>query len=84
MVKTLDKVSTTVGPVTFTPSCTNITADDVTPENAQDDIAAGALAEANEEIEKWANNLKADAKTAAGYDGDACDQACKDKFDADW
>lgn len=25
-----------------------------------------------------------DAKTTAGYDGDDCDQACKDKFDADW
>lgn len=28
--------------------------------------------------------MKADAKTAAGYDKDTCDQACKDKFDADW
>lgn len=35
-------------------------------------------------MEAWAANELADAKKAAGYDEETCDQACKDKFDADW
>lgn len=35
-------------------------------------------------MENWETKLKTDAKTAAGYDGEDCDQACKDKFDSDW
>merc|ERR1719409_2087216 len=72
MVKTLDKTTVDVdGITTFTASCTELVADDI--------------ATANEELEKFANSLLADAKTAASYDDDTkCDQACKDKFDADW
>lgn len=82
MLRTLDKVSQTVGPVTFSPTCLKPD-ENVVPENAQDDISAGALAEANEELDSWRNNLLADAKEAAGYDTDACDADCKAKFDKD-
>jgi len=82
MERALDKVSQTVGPVTFSPTCP-VADGDVVPENAQDDISAGALAEANEELDSWRANLLSDAKEAAGYDTDACDAACKAKFDED-
>jgi len=35
-------------------------------------------------LEAWAAGILKDAKTEAGYDTDACDAACKAKFDADW
>jgi len=41
---------------------------DVVPENAQDDIADGALAEAAEELANFYTNQLADAKENAGYD----------------
>jgi hypothetical protein len=51
-------VAITVGPATFSPSCesmvpANEDEEDEAPENAQDDIAKGALAEASEELEKF-------------------------------
>lgn len=73
MLRSGDKVMITVGPASFSPTCPNNSAEDAIPENAQDDISAGALAEANEELDAWRLNLKSDAKTAAGYDTDACD-----------
>lgn len=79
-----------VGPVTIRPSCPTLGAadsgdsTDPVPENAKDDIAAGAKAKANEELDNWAANQLADAKKEAGYDEDTCDQACKDKFDASY
>ena len=42
------------------------------------------MSTANEELDKWEANLLKDAKDKVGYDKDSCDQACKDKFDADW
>lgn len=41
--------------------------DDVVPENAQDDIADGALAEAAEELNSFYTNQLSDAKDNAGY-----------------
>lgn len=77
----------TKGPITFKPACASLGEvkddEEVVPENAKDDIAKGALSKANEELDAWAANLLSDAKKAAGYDEDTCDQACKDKFDAE-
>lgn len=84
LAKDIVNKSVTVGPVTFTPTCATVAPENVTPENAKDDIAKGALTEANEALDAYAANALKDAKTAAGYDTDNCDQACKDKFDADY
>lgn len=64
---TLDKQSHTVGPVTFTPTCIVSDDDDVVPESAQADIAAGALAEASEKLGTFYDTLLDDKKTADGY-----------------
>jgi len=60
MLKSIDKTPQTVGPVTFTPLCAVEDAGgEVVPENAQDDIAAGALADASEALTSfWANQVK--------------------------
>ena len=71
---------TGAGPVSFTPTCPNNSADDAVPENAQDDIAQGALSEAEEALTSFAANRKADAKSAEGYDDlSAEDQAAWDE-----
>ena len=68
MSRDLAKVVQTAGPATFTPTCTPESEEDAVPENAQDDIAAGALAEASEELTKFFNAQKEDAQAKAGYD----------------
>lgn len=54
----------TIGPVKFTPSCTI----DPEPENAEEVEAREALAEASEELKKFAEGLIADLKVSEGYD----------------
>jgi hypothetical protein len=56
-----------LGPAFFTPTCMTPEDEDVVPENAQDDISKGALSEASEELTKFFNAQKDDAKTKAGY-----------------
>jgi len=69
----------------LTPSCPSINTDgtvnEVVPENAQDDISAGALAEAKEDLDNFFNSQLADAKAAAKYDTEECDDDCKAEFD---
>lgn len=52
MLRTEHDKPITVGPASFTPSCPSIKGGnkDVVPENAQDDIAKGALSEANDAL----------------------------------
>lgn len=64
---TIDKILNSAGPVSFTPSCPSLTAEDAVPENAQDDIAQGALSEAEEALTSFANSRKSDAKDKDGY-----------------
>lgn len=69
MKKTMDKVLQTVGPVSFTPTCAaDDSTDFVVPENAQDDIAAGALSDASEALTAFWTNQVNDEKKAAKYD----------------
>lgn len=67
MAKALDGVAQLAGPVSFTPTCSVIDEEDVVPENAQEDIAKGALAQAAEALDSYADNLLSDAKLKAGY-----------------
>jgi len=83
--KTIDKKVKSAGPINFTPNCISVKAEDAVPENAQDDIAAGALTEAQEELTKFTNSQLADAKAAAGFsemDADAQAAWTKD-YDAE-
>ena len=68
MKKTFDGVKQTAGPISFTPSCKASDDDNVAPENARDDISAGALAQAAEALSGFYESQLKDAKTAAGYD----------------
>lgn len=67
ILKTEHNKEITVGPTKITPTCPTLPiegGDDTTggdstdpvPENAKDDIAAGALSKANEELDTWASN----------------------------
>jgi hypothetical protein len=56
MASTLNKTTLTVGPVSFIPTCPSIQLEDIVPENAEDDIAAGALAEASEAVTSFRAN----------------------------
>jgi len=70
MARENNKKVLTFGPITFTPTCPSMESEEpIEPENAQDDIAKGALSEASEELTKWYNNVLADRKIEAGYDG---------------
>jgi len=79
MAKTISKTTVTVGPTSIVPMCMNATADDAVPENAQDDIAAGAKSSAEEALTSYKANLLKDAKAAVNYD-DMTDEE-KTKFD---
>lgn len=58
----------TVGPVSFIPSCPDVLAVDVVPQNAEDDISKDALAEATNKLENFYFSQKSDAKLNADYD----------------
>lgn len=68
MLRTLRNKVQNLGPAFFTPDCMTPEDENVVPENAQDDISKGALSEASEELTKFFNAQKTDAKTKAGYD----------------
>lgn len=68
MASSNNKKTITVGPVSFIPTCPSIQLEDIVPENAEDDIAAGALAEASEAVSSFRANQLADAKAAADYE----------------
>jgi len=46
----MDRVLQDLGPLSITPSCKITDDDEAEPESAQADIAAGALAQANEKL----------------------------------
>lgn len=76
--------SQTQGLVTFTPTCRvdatpSPGGTTVKPENAKQDLAAGALAAAKENLGKFYDNILKDKKTAEGYA--TMDAAAKAKFD---
>lgn len=72
-----------VGPASFIPQCKEANITNVVPENAADDIAAGALARASEALTTFYGNQLADAKAKINYTDDAkCDATCKKDFDA--
>lgn len=80
MAKAIDKVLQKVGPVSFTPTCAvEDGGADVVPENAQDDIASGALADASEALNSFWTNQVNDKKAAAKYD--TMDADAKAAFD---
>lgn len=82
MAKSIDKVLQKVGPVSFTPTCAVEDGGiDVVPENAQDDIASGALADASEALNSFWTNQVNDKKTAASYE--TMDAEAKAAFDAE-
>lgn len=67
----------TKGSVTFAPNCASKAqpdaggdgdGGDADPDSAQKDVDKQALADASEALTTWADGLKSDAKTAAGYD----------------
>lgn len=68
MKKTFDGVKQLAGPISFTPSCKAADDANAVPENARDDISAGALAQAAEALSGFYESQLKDAKTAAGYD----------------
>jgi len=79
-------IEITAGPVSFTPTCPNLSSDnadteEVVPENAQDDIAKGALSDASEALTSFWESQVADKKTAAKYDD--MDDEAKAAFDAE-
>lgn len=74
MLRELRNKVQTLGPAFFTPDCMTPLDEDVVPENAQDDISKGALSEASEELTKFFNAQKDDAKTKAGYDDLTADE----------
>ena len=74
MLKDLAKKVQNLGPAFFTPTCMTPDDETVVPENAQDDISKGALSEASEELTKFFNAQKTDAKTKAGYDDLSADE----------
>jgi len=82
--KALEGKEQTVGFTKFTPSC-KVDAKPtpggttVKPENAKQDLAAGALAAAKENLGKFYDNILKDKKTLEGYD--KMDAAAKKKFD---
>lgn len=78
--KALANVEQTVGFTKFTPTCkVDASSSGVKPENAKQDLAAGALAAAKENLGKFYDNILKDKKTAEGYD--KMDATAKAKFD---
>jgi len=84
--KALEGKEQTVGFTKFTPTC-KVDAKPtpggttVKPENAKQDLAAGALAAAKENLGKFYDNILKDKKTAEGYD--KMDATAKAKFDTE-
>lgn len=74
MLKTEAAKEVVLGPVKFTPAClpeetttATTSASKVVPTNAGDDIAAGKIAKAAEQLKSWETTLKSDAQTKAKY-----------------
>lgn len=83
----------TVGPVTFAPNCASQAqpdaggdgdgdGGDADPDSAQKDVDKQALADASEALNTWADGLKSDAKTAAGYDTMTAEE--QEAWDKEW
>jgi len=78
--KSKENILQKVGPLSFTPTCkVDDSNPNVEPTAAKDNIAAGALAEAKEELGKFYDNTVKDLKTKQGYD--TMTDAQKKKFD---
>lgn len=78
--KSLENKLQTVGPLSFTPTCkVDDSNPNVEPTPAKDNIAAGALAAAKEELGKFYDNTVADLKKKQGYE--TMSDADKAKFD---
>lgn len=68
MPKAMHGIMRAVGPVTFTPTCAVEVLADMVPDNAEDDIAAGALAEASEALDNFYKRQVDDFKASTKYD----------------